>query len=420
MNALEKAALDDPFLADALEGYGAASINAADELSDLERKLKQRIAGATVVSLEPRGSFKWWKVAAAVIIIGGVGFFTFRLSTSNTNKEVAAVEEKKKSNDQPQLSVPANDSNKSATPETTSIAISEKQKKPKTEATRQQPGQSDALLSPDTTSKDIVANAAAPVSAAPLNLKQEKNDSAGRPTSIANPREDFAKAKMPVRENRKSAAPSAMQQQELGIRDQQKMNYFYGSVVDRHNNPLPFANITNAKDNAETYADVKGNFTLLSPDSALEVQVRSVGFESNLARLKNNVAANQVILQEDKTLKEITTTGYAKSDDVSSRMSTMPSEETAPVDGWSNYNLYLANNINVPADLKKKISAGRQVELSFNIDQNGNPVDIRVEKSLCKECDEEAIRVVKDGPKWRKQGKKAERVTFSVPFNISR
>src|SRR5258708_34937728 len=81
MNELEKAALDDPFLADALEGYGLTSVNVTGDLSELEKKLQERISGAKIVSMvAPRNSFKWWKVAAAVVIIGGLGFFTFRLS----------------------------------------------------------------------------------------------------------------------------------------------------------------------------------------------------------------------------------------------------------------------------------------------------------------------------------------------------
>src|SRR5439155_18288995 len=60
MHAVEKAALDDPFLADALEGYGGASTNAAADLSELEKKLQQRISESEEISIAPiRNSFKW-------------------------------------------------------------------------------------------------------------------------------------------------------------------------------------------------------------------------------------------------------------------------------------------------------------------------------------------------------------------------
>ena len=99
MNELEKAALDDPFLADALEGYGATSVNISSDLSELEKKLEERVSDKKVISIAPSGrSFKWWKVAAAVVILGGLGYFIFQLSTDNKNKEMAVKLEEKKPN----------------------------------------------------------------------------------------------------------------------------------------------------------------------------------------------------------------------------------------------------------------------------------------------------------------------------------
>ncbi len=99
MNELEKAALDDPFLADALEGYGATAVNISSDLSELKKKLEERVSDKKVISIAPSGSsFKWWKVAAAVVILGGLGYFIFQVSTDNKNKEVAVKLEEKKSN----------------------------------------------------------------------------------------------------------------------------------------------------------------------------------------------------------------------------------------------------------------------------------------------------------------------------------
>src|SRR4029078_882356 len=72
MNELEKAALDDPFLADALEGYAATAANIPSDLSELKKKLEERVSDTKVISIAPSASaFKWWKVAAAVVILGG-------------------------------------------------------------------------------------------------------------------------------------------------------------------------------------------------------------------------------------------------------------------------------------------------------------------------------------------------------------
>ena len=46
-----------------------------------------------------------------------------------------------------------------------------------------------------------------------------------------------------------------------------RTNVFRGKVTDASNSPLPFANITNKRDNVGTYSDAQGNFTLVSPDT---------------------------------------------------------------------------------------------------------------------------------------------------------
>jgi TonB family protein len=415
MNELEKAALDDPFLADALEGYGATPVNATADLSELEKKLQKRISGAKVVSIvTPPSSFKWWKAAAAVLVIGGVGFFTYRISTNGKNNDVAQLEKQKKSNEQPVA--PVIDSNKLSTPETPGIADSNKGTATSITAGSQKDKTTRFFnTTTDTIRNDFAANASAPVGLA-RDYKTEKNDSTEKLEAAASYPEAFAKSKKPEQNSRQSEGYVTMQQKAGDLRDQQKINYFRGRVVDVNNNPLPFANITNTRDNIGTYADAKGNFTLISPDSTLDVQVRSVGFENNLAQLKNNIASNQVTLQEDKVSPD-KIISYKKPDTSRFRKDNVKFEEPEPADGWNNYGVYLANNTKVPDDLKKKELDSGQVQVSFEVNQNGNPVNLRVEKSLCEKCDEEAIRLVKEGPKWKKKNKKTKRVTISVPFD---
>jgi len=75
----------------------------------------------------------------------------------------------------------------------------------------------------------------------------------------------------------------------------------------------------------------------------------------------------------------------------------------------------MANNLNVPEDLKIGHNDG-QVQVSFDVNDNGEPVNVKVEKSLCKKCDEEAVRLVKQGPKWRQKNKMTKRAILSIPF----
>ena len=348
-------------------------------------------------------------MAAAVVILGGLGYFIFQLSTDNKKKEMAVKLEEKKSN-APVSTITA-DSNRSTIVESTSVATNNKR--------------ADTPAKSKLEKKEIVI----PKS----NAYANKDDLAVEITKPSQPNSNY---KMPndsisLDGSLGVKAPAAVQKRSVAADDKQnegylyfkkenvsnnQANYFSGRIKDANNNPLPFANITNTRDDVGTYADAHGRFTLVSPDSVLNVQVRSVGFENSTVQLKNNVASNDVVLRENKTAPD-KVLSFQKPDTSRSRMSNIKFEELEPADGWSNYNTYLANNLNIPGDLKRKEDIKGQVQLSFEVNQQGDPINIRVEKSLCVKCDEEAIRVVKQGPKWKKKNKKAKRITISVPFD---
>jgi TonB family protein len=78
-----------------------------------------------------------------------------------------------------------------------------------------------------------------------------------------------------------------------------------------------------------------------------------------------------------------------------------------PADGWSNYDTYIANNLSLPEEVVQKKIHG-EVEISFEVQSNGALTNMKIDKSLCSDCDEAALRVIKDGPRWKvKKGDKA-------------
>ena len=376
----------------------------------MKKNLKDRVADKKVISIAPGGnSFKWWKVAAAVVILAGLGYFIFRVSTEDKNKEVAVKLEEKKLSEP--LSKIRPDSNRSIAAESTSVAGTNKQPEPKIKSN---PEKKKTVITDLETEVDKNLAVGTTEPSQPTANHKEPNDSISGDGSIG------VKAPAAIEKRSVSAYDKENEglssKKEDALNNRQRENYFNGRVRDANNNPLPFANITNTRDNVGTYADAQGRFTLVSPDSVLNVEVRSVGFENSTVQLKNNVSGNDVVLQEDKsTAKKVLS--FQKPDTNLSRMANIKFEELEPADGWSNYNTYLANNINIPEDVNRKEDVKGQVRISFEVNQQGDPVNIRVEKPLCVKCDEEAIRVVKQGPKWKKKNKKAKRITISVPFD---
>lgn len=82
-------------------------------------------------------------------------------------------------------------------------------------------------------------------------------------------------------------------------------------------------------------------------------------------------------------------------------------------------NRYLAENIKYPAQAKETGTSGK-VYVTFVVERDGSITDIKVLRDIGSGCGEEAIRVVKNMPKWKpaKQRGKAVRQQFNLPINF--
>jgi CarboxypepD_reg-like domain/Gram-negative bacterial TonB protein C-terminal len=424
MHAMEMAALDDPFLADAMEGYAASGVNIGSDISLLKEKLDERISKRKITMLPMRGEGSgWWKIAAMIILVAGAGLLVYQFAFNKQSNETAILQKENRKLKTP-APIVADSVRNSDSGFLNNVAVAEDklhlEKKNKAQSTRKKNPGYFGVTSDTNSIHDNVASTTSTLSV-PVNkppdkeaeeiAKSARTDNSKVATLQKGKESDEqleAKDGNVLSERRRPAVQNAA----IAI---EHRNVFRGQVLDPNYNPLPFANVTNTRDNVGTYADAKGNFTLTSPDSVLKVKVRSIGFENRNAELKNVVANNAVVLLEDnKSIKE-DVLSYKKFNTTRARDAGMVLEEPEPADGWANYDTYIANNLNTPERMKTKPLTTGEVEVSFDVNKNGEPVNIRVEKSLCKECDQEAIRLVKEGPKWNKRGKKS-RAKVTVPF----
>jgi CarboxypepD_reg-like domain/Gram-negative bacterial TonB protein C-terminal len=453
---LEKAAMDDPFLADALEGYAVAGVNATADIADLKKRLAQRTEEAKVIPLNARrnNNFKLFRAAVVIAFVAGAAFLVYQFSGDKNKKDIAQNNAEKKE------TIKATDS---VSPSANTSSVTEESKKATTIST---PGykkddgtvsNNDAVSNPVPVSetKETVGGSVAPkektVDAEISNPAPGLNDDASKtngdlkiiPIEKNREEKDFL-ARQKSKDKPGNAlkketqyAPIASEQQlnkqekaanldfktsnrsDDQYRNQQQSNIFRGRITDVNNVGVPFANVTNPQDNVGTYSDARGYFNLTYPDSVLNVQVRSIGFENNAVQLRNNVSSTQIVLQDDrKSLSEIVVSNQKPNAAARSRESNIKIEESEPTDGWDNYDAYLANNLNVPEDIKTKQSANTagSVQVSFEVDKNGEPINMKVEKSLCPKCDEEAKRLIKDGPKWKQPASKKGRTKVTINF----
>jgi hypothetical protein len=453
MHEMEKAALDDPFLADAIEGYSAPGVNVAADIRALKKRLADRVTETDerkVIGMAPvKKAFPWLRIAALIVLVAGAAFMIYQFGINDDNKDSVAQAKNKPVEPVSNQISPSQEKAEGPAPAdsvfgniTTMPSDSGKdllaKRAWKEELINQNspillPGDSLTVSSESTIEKapfkgDIAKTEAAP----PLSkqIKDEKKPDTSllvRDKSVDGFYYDTKKddEEMYARLRKSNQASEAAKSQYKNSNNfgatmaQQKLanrtNVFRGRITDNSNNALPFANITNVVDNVGTYSDARGNFTLISPDSVLNVQVRSIGFENNTIQLQNTVTDNQVVMQEDRSLSEVVVSRNKSLNSKRARTSTMVLEEPEPLDGWVNYDTYLANNLNVPDNIKNKQSSGGEVKLSFEINKNGEPVNITIDQSLCASCDKEAIRLIKEGPKWKRKAKK-KRTSVTISF----
>lgn len=429
MHALEKAALDDEFLADAIEGYSLVEDNHTKVLGELNDSLAAKtVETGKVVEMKSGGWKQWYRIAAAMFILLGSAAIVYKyVFTEKINDQnIAQANEKTKANTEAVTNATVPNDTNSAVANTADVAANQPGKDSFTfKVTEKDTKTTFAKAENESAKQTETVIAPAEVTAKPDNgIKDvaKADDVSAKETKKAiienKLTQDNDKAKTPVSALSKTAAPTvASRNYEAGLNanglmNTYKQNIFRGRVVNSNNEPLPFTKISIVNDSFKigTYADAKGYFNFIAPDSVLNVEAKSVGFARQQTELKGGLLAdNKVILKEsNESLSEVVITS-ARTDRKKSFRETMKDsvEYLEPEDGWSNYSTYIANNLEIPDKIKQKEAHG-QVELSFTVDKNGKPQNISVEKSFDKQAEQEAIRLLKDGPKWKTKKKKTK------------
>jgi hypothetical protein len=102
--------------------------------------------------------------------------------------------------------------------------------------------------------------------------------------------------------------------------------------------------------------------------------------------------------QQDESLVEVYAPENFKDEAGSSSLS-MKQGKPEPMGGYERYNLYLKSSMRRPTDDSCKDRKG-MVAVEFSVDEQGKPYLFEVRQSLCGTCDNEAIRLIQNGPKW--------------------
>ncbi|MDQ6763357.1 MAG: carboxypeptidase-like regulatory domain-containing protein, partial [Bacteroidota bacterium] len=374
MNALEKAALEDPFLADALEGY-AYSKDPESDVAAIRERLAENRKSKKMFSILSLTQNTWWRVAALVIIIAGAGYLFYR-----TN------------NMAPQNSLADNDRTKSpAKVEAPSLVLKdtgannevafENKKVPKADKINRV-----SLPKPKTVIQHEINN---PQPITNANADKEA-------TSLM-----MAKAD-PVANN--NALPRS-----INKKDTAKQYMLTGKVTDEIGVPIPNATITFKNKQEETITDTSGSFSLISADSNAALVASAIGFSPKNFLLKKDVQPTITMSRSGANLDEVVITGYATkrkkalapSRNLQGKVAGVQIKKQAiqPFPVNDKFTKYLQENLVSMYDKNNNRLTG-EVVLSFSINKKGRPRNIKVLKSTCEDCEEQAIHLLENGPDW--------------------
>jgi hypothetical protein len=398
MHAIEKAALDDPFLADALEGYAFTSTATAD-FDELKKRLLPK-KDNKLTWYKNRPVTNLLKIAAILILVATAGLFLYKNKTEE--KPAATTDELVTDKKNAAIKIDSPSAGTLTTKvEQDLLAVQPSQTKQKITLTTSEnkSPQSNGLT-------QSAAYAELPKQATQLTTtdsgKTEQTKLFYTPSTTTNGNIDNTLA------GKVSGA--------IVTTDHYKsFKTIRGRVTDVKGNPVSFASVIDKKNNQAVSADKEGTFILPAKDSETLVAVNAIGYETVTRRLRYDTAMNYLVLPNNNAgLQEVVvTSGYQtkKRSASQSTISTMTGSRRVtitnalPVNGWQSFNNYVEDSLKTLEQLGP-LSTSAEVLVTFKVNNNGTPVKINVKSSLCPACDAEARRIIENGPTWQLNNKR--------------
>lgn len=391
MNRVEREALEDPFVAEALAGLSESPKRALQSMSLLQKQLHERVAEHQ--SVKKTSVITWQRLsigaAAAVMFVAVSIMFWMR---ENTHQKELAGRGKK-------VDVTIAPANPTVEPPA--------------------PIQAAPEIASESADQIVEKEIDKAVKAAKTNTyAARKKSKAEGPIPQAAPQQLNEVAVAGYAVQRKQNLTGAVTSTVL----LDAINVMSGKVVGQDDGkPVPGAYVRIDGTNLTAVTDVNGEFKINADTSVKEgkISVNSIGFKMTELLARANQPVNVSLAPDMQTLNEVVTVVAANAGQVANvrirGMSTVQNRVAMvsnPIGGWDKLWAYIGLN-NAFKDEKK---TGQIVEVSFKINKDGTPTDLKVEKKADDKYEQEAIRLIINGPKWERPKKNNSRMFFQIDF----
>lgn len=433
MHALERAALNDPFLAEALEGveHAGGADNFLHDLHKLNKSVHQRSHKRKHKTLQIWG---WTTAAAATLLLVLISGFMVITLLREQRRELQAQRAEERlllemtsSRDTLTVVLPPRIAyHESGTVEPPSREQSTSGQRREAPSVQRAPDRAQG----DQQQSDEIQTA--PEEAADTKAQLRENQDAERePIALADVPETITPEEKPEEEEpeeiskryskkaespvvagqvrSETPSPSRAAQVETAAR------VLRGKVTSSTDGDgLPGVNVVVKGSGVGTITDVDGNYEIIVSEKDPTLVFSFIGFQRHEVRATGHQEVNVSLEEDVASLSEVVVTGFGVE---SGKAISGPYRSPEPSGGRSSFKDYLSKAVRYPAEAIQNKTEGR-VTVRFSVEPDGKLTNFEVIKGIGSGCDEELIRAIQQGPSWQsaRRGEEVLREEVKVRF----
>lgn len=406
MYTLERQAQADPMLMDIILGMEQGALGAHDDnLADIRKRITER-AGRRRADTRRFAPFHRWAVAASILAVLTVGTWWFaredtvqqhETTVAATPKEITDAEAESSQEPIP----PANESEADAAPPqaariaSTDVATATEKQEKKEERL--------AMVTPKAGADADLLDSVVVVGYG----TQEKAAVTGAVARIAAVEMD---SPVIVKEDALAGRTDDIRIRGISAQKQAFLPLVTGKVIDEETQE-PIAGVAlQTVEGQRATTDAFGRFTL--EDASDTLILNYIGYEQQKVDIAGRDTLTIALKPADVDLSEVVVVGYGTDKRQSHTVTASHPNisKPQPKNGWNAYRRYLKNAV--------KLAPGKRgtVDLTFTVDENGRPTDLKIIETSNVELNKFATLIVRDGPRWLPGANDERQVTLRVEF----
>ena len=186
-------------------------------------------------------------------------------------------------------------------------------------------------------------------------------------------------------------------------------NFINGNVRGENGEALIAVNVQILGTSIGTTTDGNGNFRIPYNESRCNLIISYIGYEDKEVQYAGENMLNINLSPSLIALEEVQVTGGGADQQTNANF-----KFAKPATGWKEFREYVRRNQKYPQEAKNNKIAGRVI-IEFYVGQGGKLSKFNVKKGLGFGCDEEAIRLLIEGPLWN-DGKTDTKSEYTFRF----